>query len=128
MNVCSKILLAMTLLCAGCRLSTIYPMSGAVVGGGVGSVGGPATAAAGAGLGYAVGEIARQEDENLATIEALTEGDVSKIIEQQIKSEGGFFDQILTEVWGVLKLCAIGGILYTIVPMLYTRYIHKKIK
>jgi hypothetical protein len=103
---------------------------GAALGGGVGALGGPATAALGAGLGNATGEALKQGelDEEVAKIKALTEGDVEKLLELKMKEEGGFLEQMQTWFWSVLKWCILGSVLYFVVPMIYTRHIHKKIK
>ena len=124
-------LLVFALIClSGCRASSTYPRMGAALGGGVGALGGPATAALGAGLGNATGEALKQGelDEEVAKIKALTEGDVEKLLELKMKEEGGFLEQMQTWFWSVLKWCILGSVLYFVVPIIYTRHIHKKIK
>jgi hypothetical protein len=33
---------------------------------------------------------------------------------------------MLDEIYGFLKLCLIGVILWNVVPLIYTRYVHNK--
>jgi hypothetical protein len=109
-------------------------MAGAVIGGAGGSLGGPVGAGAGAGLGYAAGEVIKASDEeadsvatNIKTIKALSEGDISKLVELQLEQESnGWMDKVLDEIYGLLKLSAIGFALYLLIPILYTKYLHKK--
>lgn len=110
-------------------------MAGAVVGGGAGSLGGPVTGAVGAGTGYAVGELAKNEEtandlqQVKDKVEALTKGDIEKLVELELKENNdGFFETIMSEVWGLLKLVVIGLVLWNVVPILYSRYLHKKQK
>jgi hypothetical protein len=114
-------------------MSTFYPMAGAVVGGGAGSIGGPAMGAVGAGAGYAMGELAKGEDtaqeikQVKDQVEALSQGDIQKLVELRLEENNeGFFDVIMAEVWGIAKLLALGTLLYILIPIIYTRYLHKK--
>ena len=69
---------------AGCSMKQWYPTMGAVVGGGAGSLGGPAGSALGAGGGALIGEVVKgnaEIEEARETISALTHGDV-QIIEK----------------------------------------------
>jgi uncharacterized membrane protein YdjX (TVP38/TMEM64 family) len=83
-------------LLGGCSKASFYPL--------IGSVGG-------------------------ATVgKAISEGDVQKLVQQQLdeKMDDGFFDSMLDEVYGFLKLCLMGVILWNIIPIIYTRYVQKK--
>jgi hypothetical protein len=99
----------------------------------VGSIGGPLSAGLGAGAGWTVGELAKG-DEDLKqaqqTIKALTTGDVDTLVQKGLEDakNNGFFDGILDEVYGLLKICVIGLSLWIIIPLLYTRHVHKKQK
>jgi hypothetical protein len=126
-------LIIILLTLSGCSMKTLYPLGGATVGGGVGALGGPLTAAAGAGLGYAAGEMAKGNEEleqAKDTIEALTTGDIDKLVEDRLNEakDGGFFDSILDGVYDLLTLSLIGVILWNIIPLIYTRYVHKQQK
>lgn len=109
-------------------------MTGAVVGGAGGALAGPATAGAGAGLGYAVGERLKASDDdesdftrNLEMIEALSEGDIKALVKQQLNdAETSWIDQVLDQVYDLIKLCAVGFALYLLIPIIYTKYLHKK--
>ena len=92
-------------------------------------MGGPVTAAAGAGVGVMAGEMAKGNDElkqAKQTISALSKGDVEGLIAAGIGKQRGFMDEALDAVYGMIKLCLIGVLLYATVPILYTRFVHKK--
>lgn len=101
-------------------------------GGAVATGGSPMGAMLGAGAGSATGALIAMGDEKredkAIMVEALTSGDVHGIVESKLKSakDGGFFDEVLHEVYGVIKLTAIGLGLWFIVPMIYSHYRAKK--
>jgi len=133
-----KIFILLGLLCCtgSCAsLKPLLPASLAVVGGGVGALGGsPATAALGAGLGAGAGTLIVQGSDKVESevrvLKALTTGDVQEVVNAKLQDakEDGFFDHIFTEIYGVLKLCVIGLALWILVPMIYTHWHTKKIK
>ena len=121
------------LLCTSCGIKKFYPLAGSVVGGSAGALGGPISAGLGAGAGWTIGELARGDaelKEAQETIVALSTGDVDRLVQKKLEAarDGGFFDGILDEVYGFLKLGIIGVALFFIVPLLYTRHVHKKQK
>ena len=70
-----------------------------------------------------------EENKGLANqVKAISEGDVQELVQQQLdkKMDDGFFDSMLDEVYGFLKLCLVGVILWNVVPLIYTRYVHNK--
>ena len=92
-------------------------------------MGGPVTAAAAAGVGVMAGEMAKGNDElkqAKQTITALSKGDVEGLIAAGMGEQKGFMDEALDAVYGMIKLCLIGVLLYATVPILYTRFVHKK--
>ena len=122
------------LLCVtGCKSwRPLLPPTLAVVGGGAGALGGPVSAAVGAGAGSAAGHLVIMDDEKRedkkVMVEALTSGDVQQLVDHRLEKakDEGFFDSILTEVYGVIKLTAIGLMLWFVVPMIYTHWRAKK--
>ena len=81
----------------------------------------------------AVGELARGEEKVKAQatiIKALSTGDVDKLVQQGLEDakKSGFFDSILDEVYGLLQLVVIGLGLWVAVPLLYTMFVHRKVK
>lgn len=117
----------------GCSKASFYPGLGATGGAAIGSVGGPGGAAGGAAIGWGVGEISKyvEENEHLATqVKALSEGDVEQLVANQLDAakDNGFFDSILNEIYGLLKIGLVGVILWNVIPIIYTRYVHKKAK
>jgi hypothetical protein len=125
------VLLLIVMLSTGCTVSQWYPLGGAVAGGTVGALGGPVSAGAGAGLGYAAGELAKGSGElkqAQETIQALTEGDMKKILETTMGDQqtglAGFMDdlkKLLTVVGGLL-------LVYLSIPFFYTKHCLKKQK
>jgi|TARA_R110001606_G_scaffold207483_3_gene355127 hypothetical protein len=120
-------------LFGGCSKASFYPLAGSVGGATVGSLGGPGAAAGGAALGWGLGEGAKLMEENKGLadkVKAISEGDVQELVQQQLDAnmDNGFFDKMLDEVYGLLKLCLIGVILWNVVPLIYTRYVHNKTK
>lgn len=118
---------------SGCSLKTLLPPSLAVVGGGVGAMSGnPAVAAVSAGAGAAAGHlIIMDEDKRVQqeqVITALTTGDANALIDAKLNAakNNGFFDGVLTEVYGVIKLCVIGLAAWILVPMIYSHWRAKK--
>jgi hypothetical protein len=117
----------------GCSKASFYPALGATGGAAVGSLGGPGPAAGGAALGWGVGEVAKYTEENAhltKQVKALTEGDIKQLVNNQLDEsmDNGFFDSMLTEIYGLLKVCLIGVVLWNVIPIIYTRYVHKKAK
>lgn len=118
---------------SGCSKASFYPLAGSVGGATIGSLGGPGPAAGGAALGWGIGEGAKLMEENKGLakkVNALSEGDVQKLVQLQLdeQMDNGFFDSMLDEVYGFLKICLVGVILWNVIPIIYTRYVHKKAK
>jgi hypothetical protein len=121
--------MVLSLLLSGC--ASMAPIGGAILGGGVGSFGGPVGGAAGAGLGAAAGSIwagDRELKQTKEELKALTSGDVAKMIELQAGKEQSGFDAVVDGIYRVLWLLGIFGLLWVFVPIIYTRFLHKKIK
>ena len=117
----------------GCSKASFYPALGATGGAAVGSLGGPGAAAGGAAVGWGVGEVSKYMEENqhlTAQVQALSEGDVEQLVKNQLDEsmDNGFFDGLLTEFYGLLKVCLVGVVLWNVIPIIYTRYVHKKAK
>ena len=117
----------------GCSKASFYPALGATGGAAVGSLGGPGTAAGGAAVGWGVGEVSKYMEENAhltQQVKALSEGDIKQLVNNQLDEsmDNGFFDSMLTEIYGLLKVCLIGVVLWNVIPIIYTRYVHKKAK
>ena len=117
----------------GCSKASFYPALGATGGAAVGSLGGPGAAAGGAAVGWGVGEVAKYTEENAhltQQVKALSEGDIKQLVNNQLDEsmDNGFFDSMLTEIYGLLKVCLIGVVLWNVIPIIYTRYVHKKAK
>ena len=116
-------------LLGGCSVRSFYPTIGGVVGGAAGSIGGPVVAAASAGAGVMVGEMAKGNadlEEAKDTIKALSKGDVEGLIAAGLGEQKGFVDNAIDAVMDTIKLVCIGLLIWNIVPIVYTRFVHKK--
>lgn len=116
--------IATILLLVGCSLRSTYPTLGGIVGGGVGSIGGPGSAALGAGAGVLAGEALKNADKLVEAeekIEALTHGDVSALVAQGMAEHQSGFDQFTNKIkrwlmWGAVALGA-----YLAIPIFVAR-------
>ena len=112
----------------------LLPTGLAIIGGGVGAIGGPVSAGVGAGLGSAAGHLvlngSEKAESEVRVLKALTTGDVEGLVSAKLEAakDEGFFDGILSEIYGVIKLCVIGCALWVLVPMGYTHWREKKQK
>ena len=116
-----------------CSFKRLYPVAGATVGGGVGAlVGGPGGAALGAFAGTASGEVLKSDEEvkeAVAKVEALTSGDVEKLVELGLNEHKGGFQKTIDGIYNVLLIGALASIMYFIFQFWYGRYfVNKKLK
>ena len=116
-------------------MKSLLPPSLAIVGGAAGAAttgGSPMGAALGAGAGSAAGSLMMMDstarEDKAMMVEALTSGDVNALVENKLKNaaDEGFFDGVLTEIYGVIKLCVIGCALWFLVPMIYSHWRAKR--
>lgn len=123
-------LLALALLTtlSGCSVKQWYPMGGAIAGGAVGAIGGPVSAGAGAGLGYSAGVIAEGNAEGSAdasktaeTLEALSEGDVKKLLGLAMEDHKSGFEKFTATIKKILTAAACFLGLYLLVPIFVAR-------
>lgn len=106
------------------------PTIGGALGGGVGAIGGPGPALAGAGLGAATGQIIKGEAkvaQQAEQLKALSENDVSKLVELKLKEERGWFQSLIDGIYDILMISAVGMVLIYIAQFLYQRHFTKKI-
>jgi hypothetical protein len=124
-------LMVMLFLTSGCSFRAAYPAIGGGLGGGVGSLAGPGGAIAGGIAGAGIGTAMMETGAHAAIeakVDALTSGDVAALIKQQAAEEKSGFDGIIDGIYRVLWLLGIGAALWVFIPILYTRFIHKKLK
>ena len=118
------------LLCS-CSMKSLAPTIGGGIGAGVGSIGGIPGAVAGGTLGAGVGQLVHELDRNKdaqATISALTQGDVEKLVKLQMDSHKSWFTKALDGLKTLLILVGVGFGLYVTIPIIYTRHIGKKVR
>ena len=131
-----KLFLAMLLLTtSGCSLSSLYPVAGSVGGAAVGGIAGPGGAAAGALGGYGAGALAQAQSDGesdaanaVETLQALSEGDVKKLLELKMQEQGSRIDGITSSIWTTLKVAALVILGFFLIPVIWSRHNHKKIK
>lgn len=112
------------LLCTSCSMASWYPTLGAVAGGGVGSLAGPAGSALGAGSGALVGEVLQGNEEvkeAKETIQLLTHGDVSALVEKGLASQTSGFEDFTQTIKRILigAACILG--IYLCLPIFIAR-------
>ena len=101
-------------------MKQFYPTAGAVAGGAVGAIGGPGGAALGAGGGALLGEVARgnaEISEARDTINALTHGDVEKLVSKGMEKHKGSFEEFVTKIQRILFTVGICLIGYLAIPV-----------
>ena len=114
------LLIVITILLASCKMSSWYPVTGSVIGGASGAVLGPAGGAVGAGVGYAGGKTAQMMSENedlKETVNALTHGDVSKLVEQGMKQHQSGFDEFTGSIKKLLTIVGSLLLAYLCIPI-----------
>ena len=111
-------MIATLIFMPSCSISTLYPGAGATVGG------------AGALTGYSLGKAAQLADVHQETLKALSEGDVNQLVRMQMEEAktSGFFDSILAEFYGLMKLLCVGLILWNAIPLVYTYLLKREVK
>lgn len=118
--------LIMLLFFTGCKTSSIYPAAGATLGGAAGSFAGPIAGGASALAGYSAGKAAQLASTHKTTLKALSQGDVSALVQQGLvqAKEQGFFSHIKEEIISILQVAALALLLFNLIPLIYTRWLH----
>ena len=118
------ILLLVIAILTSCSMKQWYPTMGAVVGGGAGALGGPGTAAVGAGGGALVGEVLqgnKEVEEAKETIDALTHGDVSALVQKGMEKHATGFEEFTSYVKRILIIAACILAAYLSIPIFIAR-------
>ena len=118
------ILILVIVVLTGCSMKQWYPTMGAVVGGGAGALGGPGIAAVGAGSGALVGEVLKgnkEVAEAKETIDALTHGDVSALVQQGMAKHASGFDEFTSYIKKILIVAACILGCYLCIPIFVAR-------
>lgn len=118
------LIVAMILLMSSCKMSSWYPVAGAVAGGASGSILGPAGGGIGAGVGYAGGKTAQMMSENKdlkETVDALTHGDVSKLVEKGLESQQSGFQEFTGSIKKILTVAGSVLLAYLCIPILLAK-------
>lgn len=118
------ILLLVIVIVSGCKASSWYPAIGATVGGATGSIAGPMGGGFGAGVGYATGKTAQMMTENKdlkQTVDALTHGDVSALVEQGMEKHKSGFEEFTSYIKKILIIAACVLAVYLSIPIFVAR-------
>ena len=128
-------LFAFLLAGMGCRSSSLFPVAGAVSGAAIGGIAGPAGAGAGALGGYGLGAVAQAKSDHksdaataVQTLQALSEGDVKKLLDLKMQEHGSRLDSVTGAIWTTLKVAAFVVLAFLLIPVFWSRANHKKIK
>lgn len=122
-------LLFVCLLFSSCSLRNFYPTGGAIIGGGLGSLAGPAGGALGAGGGALLGEVARGNEsmvEAQETISALTHGDVSALVAKGMEQHQSGFEKFTSTIKNILIVAGILLALYLMIPIFIAKKCSKE--
>jgi len=122
------------LFMGGCSMRPLYaPLGGALGAAAGGAVGGVGGAFLGGGAGAATGsllagdgELKAAKEQTQQVIASLSKGDVEGMLAAAAGKQKGFVDEAIDGVIGFVKLCLIFLVLWNLIPIIYTRYIHKK--
>jgi hypothetical protein len=118
------------LLFTGCSMKQWYPTLGATAAGATGAAfgGGPLLVGLAAGGGAMAGEVARgnaEVKEAKDTLRAITEGDVSAIVQKGLKSHQSGFEEFTSTIKKILMVAACFLGLYLMVPIFVARQCSK---
>jgi hypothetical protein len=119
-----RIIFIFLLFVSGCSMKQWYPTMGAVVGGGAGSLGGPAGSALGAGGGALIGEVVKgnaEIKEARDTISALSHGDVQKLVEKGMEQHASGFESFTTTIKRILIGAFVILLCYLAIPIFVAR-------
>ena len=119
-----KLLIIFLTLLTGCSMKQWYPTMGAVVGGGAGSLGGPAGSALGAGGGALIGEVVKgnaEIEEARETISALSHGDVQKLVEKGMEQHASGFESFTNTIKRILIGAFVVLLCYLAIPIFVAR-------
>ena len=113
--------IVLLLIClTGCSLRSTYPLVGGLAGGAAGSLGGPVVGGLSAGAGVLAGEALKNKDaliEAEETIEALSHGDVSALVQQGMEDHKSGFAEFTSYVKKILIGAAVLLGCYLAIPI-----------
>lgn len=117
----------LAVLCGGCNKATLYPTIGAGLGAGAGSVAGPGGSIVGGMVGQAGGELFKNDEIKRSNFDEEELKEIMLMMEQQESKQKSWMDTVISGIYDVLILCAVGFVVFLIAPFLYTRFKVKKL-
>ena len=106
------------LVMGGCSKRAVYPTMGAAVGAGAGAAAGQLLAGD--------EDLKAAKAQTQQVIASLSKGDVEGMLAAAAGKQKGFVDEAIDGVIGFVKLCLIFLVLWNLIPIIYTRYVHRK--
>lgn len=118
------ILILLPIFLMGCRMSSLYPVAGAGVGGAAGSIGGPVSGGLGAVAGASVGEVMKAQDQlknGTTTFKPEQYAEMISIVKSATGENKGALQQIEDGVYNILKIVGMAILIFVIGVVFYTR-------
>tara|TARA_B100000963_G_scaffold358819_2_gene384430 strand:+ start:782 stop:1246 length:465 start_codon:yes stop_codon:yes gene_type:complete len=117
----------LAVLCCGCNKATLYPTVGAGLGAGAGSLAGPGGSIVGGMVGQAGGELFKNDEIKKSNFDEGELYELMQMMEKQNSEQKGWVDTVISGIYEVLMLCAVGFFVFLIAPFLYTRFKVRKL-
>lgn len=120
------IAVALLLLLSGCNKATLYPSIGAGLGAGAGSVGGVGGSIAGGAIGSGVGELFKNDEIKRSNFDEEELTEIMSYIQQSEGNQKSWVDKLVSGIYDIIIMTAIGGLVFLLAPFLYTKFKVKK--
>lgn len=120
------IAVASLLLLLGCNKATLYPSIGAGLGAGAGSVGGVGGSIAGGAIGSSVGELFKNDEIKRSNFDEEELTEIMSYIQQSEGNQKSWVDKLVSGIYDIIIMTAIGGLVFLLAPFLYTKFKVKK--
>jgi hypothetical protein len=120
------IAVASLLLLSGCNKATLYPSIGAGLGAGAGSVGGVGGSIAGGMVGSAAGELFKNDEIKRSNFDEEELTEIMSYIQQSEGNQKTWVDKLVSGIYDIIIMIAIGGLVFLLAPFLYTKFKVKK--
>jgi hypothetical protein len=74
------------------------------------------------------GALVEENKDLVQTVDALSQGDIQALVDQGMSRAAGKAEGLVDEIYSWTKILLIAVVAWNLVPLLYTRYVHKKAK
>jgi hypothetical protein len=120
-------LVALFILLSGCNKATLYPSIGAGLGAGAGSVGGVGGSIAGGMVGSAAGELFKNDEIKRSNFDEEELTEIVTLIKQSEGNQKSWIDKLVSGIYDIIIMIAVGGLVFLVAPFLYTKFKVKKL-